>query len=121
VAWTAEKTWADGEVPTGDQLNLYVRDNLTYLKGKTDRLGVAALDSNARTAATSYQNTSGKIMFVMVSAPNNALVGDGDPPAVDAGTVDGDSVTATQSLLFMVPVGWYYQIDIDGTCHELKI
>jgi hypothetical protein len=34
ATWTANKTWASGEVVTAAMLNQYVRDNLDWLKGR---------------------------------------------------------------------------------------
>lgn len=46
MAWTAPRTWIDGEVPTAALLNTHLRDNLAILKTIRDASGkLSALDS----------------------------------------------------------------------------
>jgi len=81
MAWTAPATWTTGQVVTAAELNEQIKDNETYLKGQTDRLDTLtqSVVTGSRGFNTTYQNTSGKPMWVTVSVSmSGSDVGDGN-------------------------------------------
>ena len=62
MSWTTPKTWSTDEVITSAIFNTHTRDNLNAIDGLFDTITPA---STARVLGTIYQNTTGKIMFVI--------------------------------------------------------
>lgn len=68
MAWTAPRTWVTGELVTASIMNTHIRDNQLYLKTEVDRIDTLSYDeAPVRAIDTIYQNTSGKLMFVICS------------------------------------------------------
>lgn len=85
MVWTAPMTAVDGNIFTAAQFNLYVRDNLNYLKTE--------MDGNPRalaSAAGQYPVASGANTIVMRGPVQNVLT-------TNAGTTTSTSYTATLS------------------------
>jgi hypothetical protein len=67
MAWTAPRTWVDGEVPTAALMNLHVRDNELVLKTPLGSDGrIVALDST-RVASLSGTNLTGLVFLTGAS------------------------------------------------------
>jgi len=96
MAWTAPATWVDSTVPDEDDLNEQVKDNLTYLKGKADRIGTCDYDGVSLDTGTTYQNTGTKVLIILYSG-HTFQIGSSSPPTIN---VYGGYAC--------IPIGWYY-------------
>lgn len=61
MAWTTPRTWADGYVVTGSDLNEQLRDNEAYLKTQTDSIGV--MRASAKVGRGSFAAVVSPIVF----------------------------------------------------------
>lgn len=124
MGWTNPTTRTTGELIDEDDWNVDVVDNLAYLNTELNS-GVSQAQP-AYTLGTTYQNTTGKVIIVTVSAYNTAsgtstrsLVAycenDATPDVTVADAVlDGINLAADhdlyQNVTFVVPLTWYYKV-----------
>jgi hypothetical protein len=132
MAFTAGASLAVGAVADEtDWNNYYGTDgSLKYLKDEADKIDLCSMSANlaggTRVAGTAYQNTSGKVRFVSVTAEGTDL---GSPafsayveladatPDVVVQTVDLDDSTTSHygALFFVVPPNAYYSVSSSAT------
>ena len=67
MAWTAPRTWVTNEVVTAANMNTHVRDNLSYLKGETDKMAEFVIDS------TELSGDTASVTFTSISASYDIL------------------------------------------------
>lgn len=127
MAWTAPTTRATGDFITASIWNTDVVDNLSYLKTEADKLDDISVSSPSRAIATTYQNTSGKVMIVVVrimltsagSGANAAAyckIGASSPPSTVIATPQFSEGAASSSAVgimvtFIVPPDYYYRVE----------
>lgn len=97
MAWTTPKTWATGEVLTSTDMNVFVRDNLKYLKPSFGEAVGSGTDFS--TTSTTYTDILGMSVSITTGEANLLVVAFGE--------FTGGGYPA------------YLAINIDGTDHEV--
>lgn len=126
-SWTALRTWTTGEIVTAAMLNEQMRDNGLYLKTETDKLDdVSQTDvTGSRALGTDYENATGKIKIITVSATGTGgfvlsayCENDATPAVLVAKDSQGNGEYAC--ITIVVPPGWYYKFTEsgDGSLHK---
>ena len=122
MAWTTPTTWSVGGVPTGSDFNVYIRDNMDYLKTETDKLGDLSSASSGNTVDTEYTNsTKIRAVTICISASTGAnygaaKIGSTSPPSDTVGVLGFAAHTGTSASLFynsitiIVPPNFYYTL-----------
>ena len=121
MAWTTPLTWSTGYLATASDLNTHIRDNETYLYSTLPySCSQTSYNTTTRIATTTYQNTTGKILFVqatmnVVSDPYAYIYAYCNSTNTPSSTEVASQLltTATSSTVFgevsfVVPVNFYY-------------
>jgi hypothetical protein len=109
ATWTANKTWASGEVVTAAMLNQYVRDNLDWLKGRPYIQEQDFDGTFFSTTSSTFQDSGADAVLtttggrVMVVAWGSVLIGNTATNAVLTLYEDGSNVgNATEGMQYLV-------------------
>jgi len=94
VNWTPPKTWNTGEVVTAANLNAHLRDNLDYLKSRTD----APLTHAARLIAVSHA-TSSSTFTAIAPELTVALTTSGAPLLISFSSTWRNTLAAVENCL----------------------
>lgn len=70
MAWTTPRTWATSEVVTAAMMNEQVRDNETYLKGRTDVADYRQILAHSTTVVSQTGDTSEHTLYTYSVAGN---------------------------------------------------
>jgi hypothetical protein len=109
ATWTANKTWASGEVVTAAMMNQYIRDNLDWLKGRPTAYESDFDGTFFNTTSSSFQDTGANADItttggrVMVVAFGSFLIGNTATNAVLTVYEDGvNKGDATEGMQYLV-------------------
>ncbi len=132
MSWTTPKTISAGDLGTALDWDIDIRDNTNYLYSQEQPS--FTYFTPTRVIDTVYQNTSGKVLFVMVSVNSGSLSAIGtqsiyfycaagaDPTGttVAYSSVDVPSGTrnVTHSTCIIVPLNYYYKVHRAGGTGE---
>ena len=117
MAYVAPRTWTTGELVTEAMMNQDVRDNMVYVKAEVDKIHTVSVSEPGRAWNTIYQNTSGKIRLVIITAgmaggANQSYsfkIGSASPPLTQIGLPSNQNAAAVNEVAtFVVPVDYYY-------------
>lgn len=129
MSWVAGTDILTGSLVTSAQWNNYMgaAGSLEYLKTEADKHDDISWAEPTRVLGTIYQNTGGKLRFVVVSLGGNTTNGQGiivasyigstSPPTTPVGYwySSHNDAAATMSIhgqvSFFVPINYYYKID----------
>ena len=118
MAYVAPRTWAPGELVTAAMMNQDVKDNMIAVKALVDTIYTASFSEPARAWDTIYQNTSGKIRVVIITAgfvggANDTYsfkIENATPPTTTIAISDHQgAANLNQVATYIVPKNWYYR------------
>lgn len=115
MGWTTPRTWTDGEIPNASMMNQQIRDNALYLY--TYKMGFGATQSlPTRVLGTTYTNSSGKLLHVLVTMSNTNEL---ECSVTVGGVVQGyvgrhDAIASYLPISFLVAPGETYVVALTG-------